>query len=118
MKNAELTRKIASRGAATLLALAAIFGTLSSASAATPDNSVASITVRYADLNLSTEAGAQALYHRVAYAAKQVCPAEDIRDLSRLGIARACQQAAIERVVRLVNNPQFAATYAAATRHG
>ena len=118
MKNAELTGKIASRGAAALLALAASFGALPSASAATPDDSVAAITVRYADLNLWTEAGSKALYQRIAYAAKQVCPADDMRDLSRLVVARACQQAAIERAVRLVNNPQFAATYAAATRHG
>ena len=117
MKNAALTRKIASRGAAALLALAASFGALSSASAATPDNSGPSVTVRYADLNLSTDAGSRALYHRIAHAAKLVCPTDDIRDLSRLFIARACQEAAIERAVLLVNNPQLAAAHAAAVRH-
>lgn len=118
MKSAELTRKIASRGAAALLVLTASFGALSSAPAATPDNSIPSVTVRYADLNLSTEAGARALYRRITFAAKQVCPADDIRNLSTLDKARACQQAAIEHAVRLIDNPQFAAVHAAAMRHG
>jgi len=118
MKNSELTRKIAGRGAVTLLTLATAFGALSSASAATPDNNVPSATVRYADLNLSTEAGAKALYQRIAYAAKQVCPVADIRDLSRLVVARACQQAAIAGAVSAVNSPLLAANHAAKTHRG
>ena len=118
MKNSELTRKMAGHGAVTVLTLAAAFGALSSASAATSDSSVPSVTVRYADLNLSTEAGAKALYQRIAYAAKQVCPVADIRDLSRLVIARACQQAAIEGAVSSVNSPLLAANHAAKMLRG
>ncbi len=118
MKNAELTRIIAGRAAAALLALAACTGALSSASAATTGSDVPSATVRYADLDLSTDAGAKTLYHRIAFVAKQVCPADDTRDLSRLTIARACQQAAIERAVRSINSPHLAAAHAAATRRG
>ncbi len=118
MKNAELTRKIASRGAAALLVLAATSVRCPAPPRHRPPTAYRRSPCATRDLNLSTEAGAKALYRRVAFAAKQVCPADDIRDLSGLVIARACQQAAIERAVHLVNNPQFAAVYAAATRHG
>ena len=50
------------------------------ASAATPakvtysSDSIPSIQVRYADLNLSTEQGTLTLYRRIKLAAQQVCP--------------------------------------------
>jgi UrcA family protein len=118
MKNAELTRKLAGRSAAALLALTACLGTLSIASAATPEGNAPMTTVRYGDLNLSTDAGAKALYSRISMAARQVCPGVDSRELSQAAAARACQRAAIERAVHSVNSPHLAAAYAAATHRG
>jgi UrcA family protein len=118
MKNAELTRKLAGRSAAALLALTACVGMLSTASAATSDTDTPQVTVRYGDLDLSTQAGAKALYSRISMGARQVCPSDDSRDLSRFTNARACQRAAIERAVRAVNSPHLAAAYAAATHRG
>ena len=120
MKNAELTRKLAGRSAAALLALTACVGMLSTASAAPSDDAgdAPKITVRYSDLDLSTEAGAKSLYNRISMAARQVCPSDDSRELSRFAIARACQHAAVERAVRAVNSPHLAAAYAAATHRG
>ena len=118
MKNAELTRKLAGHSAAALLALTACVGALSTAFAATSDADAPKVTVRYGHLDLSTEAGAKSLYNRISMAARQVCPSDDARDLSRTTIARACQHAAIERAVRAVNSPHLAAAYAAATHRG
>ena len=118
MKHAEMTRKIAGRSAAALLTLAASVGALSTALAATPDSSVRSVTVNYGDLDLKTEAGAKSLYRRIAMVAKQVCPADETRDLSRLALARACQHDAIERAVQTVNNPHLASAFAEAAHRG
>ncbi len=118
MKNAELTRKLAGRSAAAMLALTACVGVLSTASAATPDADVPMATVRYGDLNLSTDAGAKTLYARISTAARQVCPSVESRDLSHLSAAHACQRAAIDRAVHSVNSPHLAAAYAAATHRG
>ena len=116
MKTLELTRS-AGRAAAAALVLAAgliAAGTASAGAAA----DVPSATVRYADLNLSTDAGAHTLYRRIAAAAREVCPDGDSRDLSRAAHARACQQEAIERAVRSVGSEHLAAAHAAATRRG
>lgn len=118
MKNSALTRKLARGTAAAVLALSACVGVLSTASTATPDANVPMATVHYGDLDLSTDAGAKTLYNRISMVAKQVCPSDESRDLSRLSIARACQQAAIERAVRSVNSPHLAAAFAAATHRG
>ena len=118
MKTPTLTRRIAGRSAAALFALAAGVVFVSTASAGTPATDVPMATVRYGDLDLSTNAGAKTLYNRISMVARQVCPSDESRDLSRLHIARACQQAAIERAVRSVNSPHLAAAYAAATHRG
>jgi UrcA family protein len=53
-------------------------------------------SVRFGDLDLSTDAGAAALHARIQYAAQMVCGGEiDQRDLPALGAARACRQIAM-----------------------
>lgn len=106
-----------SRGAAALILVLGA-GTIATASAAAVDADVPSIVVRYGDLNLSTEQGAQALYRRIAFVAKQVCPDGESRGLESLNHARACQRGAIERAVKAVHNERLAAAHAAATRLG
>lgn len=118
MKNSSPTRKLAGRSAASLLALTACAGIVTTASAATPAVDAPTATVRYGDLNLSTDVGAKMLYSRISMAARQVCPSTDSRELAQLSAARACQRAAIERAVHSVNNPRLAAALAAATHRG
>jgi UrcA family protein len=106
-----------SRASATLTALAAclIAGTAHAASpAAAP-----TVTVRYGDLNLSSEQGANALYARVAYAARQVCGRSglDARDLAAFAAERACESQAISQAVHDVHAPLVAASFAAHRGH-
>src|SRR5579862_5402357 len=67
------------------LAVAGAFATLAvtTASFATaPSDEAPSVTVRYDDLNLATDAGANTLYRRISSAAWSVCRADYTRDLS------------------------------------
>jgi UrcA family protein len=77
-----------------------------------------SVVVTYTDLDLATDSGNQALYQRIAAAAKQVCPAEVTRDLKQFTSSRACQAAAIRQAVDEVSSPRLAAVRAAHVHHG
>jgi UrcA family protein len=79
--------------------------------AATPAEPAA-VTVRFADLNLSSNAGNAALYARLESAARQVCGGSDIRDLAQLAAVQSCQKAAIAQAVHAVHSPQLAAVLA------
>ena len=81
--------------------------------AATPAADAAAVTVRYADLNLGTAAGNNALYARLVSAARKVCgETGDIRALGQLAATQACQRAAIANAVQSVHSSQLAAVYA------
>lgn len=84
-------------------------GTVGAAQAATSEDAVPTIVVRYGDLDLSTTEGARVLYQRISVAAHQVCPFENSRVVSQIGKNRACREAAIQRAVNTVNNPQLVA---------
>lgn len=93
--------------------LAAIATTLVSLTAAAGESENAidtppSMTVKYGDLDLTTQQGISTLYHRLSIAAERVCPAVDNQNLSALRHARACQSEAIERAVRSIGNPMLA----------
>jgi UrcA family protein len=79
---------------------------------------VPSIQVRYADLNLATDTGTNALYHRIAAAARLVCPQADIRDLPAMAASKRCQAEAVAQAVRDVNSPQLAMVLATHTNRG
>ena len=115
MDNAISLNKARRRVAAVLLGLSAAgIGGIASASATIPDADVPSVVVRYGDLNLASEQGARALYQRIAWAAKQVCPERESRDLESLSRSRTCQKDAIERAVQSVHSDSLAAIYATA----
>ena len=59
--------------------------------------------VRYADLDLSSQAGAASLYARIAAAAREVCPVMVERQLASIGRARRCTEDAVARAVEDVN---------------
>jgi UrcA family protein len=76
------------------LALAAAL--VSAPAFAAPAADGMSRTVRFADLDLSTDAGATALRQRVHYAARMVCGGDvDQRDLVRVNAAEACRRVAM-----------------------
>ena len=116
MTSATLTGRMRAAVACTVLATCTAIGALGSAHAANADSPA--LTVRYADLNLSTEQGSLVLYGRIVAAAQQVCVVDDIRDLRMFNAAKLCRQQAIAKAVRDVNSPMLASVYAARLQHG
>src|ERR1700745_315131 len=88
----------------------AIFGVLASSfcSVSAADPSSASITVKYADLNIASPSGALVLYERIRAAAQSACnyfwfktDADEAR----------CLQNTIAKAVTKVNQPALSAVY-------
>lgn len=64
-----------------------------------------SMTVRVDDVNLETNAGAQRMLARIAYAANYVCgDANGTVDLARLSQKKACVTATVEHALGELNN--------------
>jgi UrcA family protein len=105
--------KLAHRSTLVSLALgSALFAgaALASATAADGDLAVQSTTVRYADVNLATVAGATTLYRRIQGAARFVC-GESGRSLAEQHAWKECYQNAVEQAVAKVNNPTLSAVH-------
>jgi len=117
MTNQNSMRTMAGRTALALLALGSLAAAAGIAQAADPVE-VPSAHVSYADLDLSTDAGARTLYRRIQSAADKVCPNVDLRDLTRSAAASICRRDAIDRAVRVVGSPRLAAVSLAAARRG
>jgi UrcA family protein len=103
------------------LAVAGAFAALAvtaTASAAPLNDGAPSITVRYDDLNLATPSGVEALYRRIASAARSVCPDEHSRELNVVAASDRCQANAVAQAVRQVNNPHLALVHASRVSHG
>ncbi len=66
------------------------------------------VTVHYADLDLSTNPGVAALYHRIEVAAQNVCPYEYERALKYQQIRKACVRETIDGAVYYTGNPRLA----------
>ncbi|MBS0419646.1 MAG: UrcA family protein [Proteobacteria bacterium] len=69
--------------------------------AASPGD-VPSQTVAYQDLDLNSDAGVQALYRRIQFAADQVCGEADTRELARLHVKKACVDRAVSDAIATV----------------
>jgi UrcA family protein len=74
------------------------------------------VTVRYADLDITTSAGAESLYERIQQAAARVCPASD-RTLVRQMAAERCRNEVVAQAVDSLSNPRLTAIYAARMHH-
>ena len=72
-----------------------------------------SLTVRYADLNVDTPAGAAALYQRIRHAAEQVCGKADSRRLEEVVAAKDCMAKAIASSVNAVGSAELTSQYVA-----
>jgi UrcA family protein len=89
------------RSFASALLLAAI----AQAAIASPAVEKRSITVSYADLDLTQQADAHILYRRILAAAAIACDAHHGRDPARLSHYHACRDAVVARTVAKVNRP-------------
>jgi UrcA family protein len=94
----------------TVLGICTVIGAIGSAHAASADASA--LTVRYSDLNLSTQQGARVLYGRIVAAASRVCAGGNMLDLDAMATARVCREEAIAKAVRDVNSPMLASEHA------
>ncbi len=103
-------------GLAAILSAATLIIAAAPARAAGEDTP-AQYVVRYTNLDLQTDAGASALYRRIAAAARQVCP-DYSREPARVAAMRACRADAIERAVAGVGNERLAAIHAARVQRG
>jgi UrcA family protein len=100
----------------TLAMLMCGVGAAGVAGAATPDPDAPSIVVKYDPASLNSDAGARALYARLAKAAAEVCPNYDPLFISRA--VRVCRSHAIENAVEKVHNERLAAVYRGANKSG
>ncbi|MGH8232185.1 MAG: UrcA family protein, partial [Steroidobacteraceae bacterium] len=87
----------------------------STVSTAADQSDAPQAVVKFADLNISTQQGAAALYGRIAAAADKVCYsyAVDIRDLVAQAGVKACVNKAIADAVTKVGQPKLFAIYSA-----
>jgi len=65
-------------------------------------------TVRYADLDLGTQAGLAALHNRIREAAEQVCGETSSRQLAEAQAARACVARAVATSEQRVHDARLA----------
>jgi len=86
--------------------------------AVTPTVATSSVSVRYDDLNLSSAAGVNSLYHRISSAARDVCPGVYSRDLYVAAAAHRCEADAVAKAVSEVNNPHLAMLHTARASQG
>jgi UrcA family protein len=74
--------------------------------------SVRSVTVSFADLDLSKAAGAQALYKRIKFAARRVCGSQGgYTYLASQSAWRKCYDTAVANAVADVDRPSLTALY-------
>jgi UrcA family protein len=78
--------------------------------AATTDGAP-SVTIRFADLNLNTTAGARTLYQRISGAAHLVC-GPDGRGFDEQREWRGCYQQAVRNAVAQVHSPLLSSEFA------
>jgi UrcA family protein len=103
-------------GTLNLLLVAALALSLNTARAAVRDAAPPSYKVHYADLDLTTKAGAVALYWRLKWAAEDVCA--DPHGLQSIARVDRCIATAVGRAVAQINSPLLMGYYAVRVRHG
>jgi UrcA family protein len=100
-----------------LLVLGTFAGVMA-AGAAGADSDVPSVVVKYSEQSLATDEGVHSLYRRIVFAAKQVCPDASTRDLSRWVKSAQCQDQAIARAIRQIDNSRLAELHAVHSKNG
>jgi UrcA family protein len=75
------------------------------AAAASHDEEVPRVVVKYSDLNLSNPEDAATLLHRIEQAARRVCPDADLLNLRALQVSVQCRRQAVARAVGAIDSP-------------
>jgi UrcA family protein len=101
--------------AATALLFNVSLGSALSVPASADTGDIPSVTVKFADLDISRPAGATKLYGRIQGAAKLVCSAYDRSDFAAQANFKACVSDAIGRAVAKVESPALNMVYRAKT---
>jgi UrcA family protein len=110
-------RQLAGLASALVIATGLASGAVQAAGNAEPgDIAPRSVEVRYHDLDLSREAGVQALYGRLAAAAKRVCGPYDIRNLDATQLWRSCYKKTLADAVTDSGNRALAAVHESVQR--
>ena len=79
--------------------------------------SAPSITVGYAELNISNPQGLAVLYTRIKSAARSVCGYDPSpKELSRARVSKACYLSAVDDAVRQINRPTLTALHRAKSK--
>ena len=105
------TTTLGFRGALATVVLGAITSSLASVCTAA-ETDPPQITVKFADLNVLSSAGASALYARIQRAAQQVCrPIDGAGDLASDARTDACVHKAIADAVAKVGQPALFNAY-------
>jgi UrcA family protein len=116
MSNSNFAKR--ARAAAVILAGAAGLALVAGrASAATPEDAVPSIVVRYDIGMLATDDGVRQLYRRLNSAAQKVC-VDQTADKFASDAVIACRRQAVARAVEQIGNPHLAALQAARVKSG
>jgi UrcA family protein len=108
MNTVKPDRHSSSRWPVAIASLACLLG--ATQALATAPAETRSVSVRYADLDLTSAVGAAALYHRIEEAAQVVCGDEKHR-LAALSYVNRCESIAIYDAVAAVNAPLLSATH-------
>jgi UrcA family protein len=69
------------------------------------------VVINYSKMDLTTPAGANALYLRILNVAEAVCPRESVLGLYGHSVWRKCMRNAVARAVEDVHNPLLTARY-------
>jgi UrcA family protein len=88
----------------------------SNAQAAEQSAGVPTVTVRYADLNLNTAEGVEALYARLQAAAKKACSQHEGRALIDVVEWRTCYTQALEKAVSNVKSEHLSVLHRESAR--
>ena len=104
------------RAAALLLCGAISVGGLQ-ATARAADDGVPKEKVSFADLDISTPAGAKTLYQRIVAAAGRVCTTDGFQTLRTVKQDRICTEHAIDNAVKGVGSPTLSALRSAKVIH-
>jgi len=95
-----------------VLAAASLMPAITMARAVTPATEARSVTVRYADLNLSSDAGIAVLYRRLQNASRQVCGDHTGKmPLAESRRIRQCFDEALTRAVAFTGNARLASLH-------
>ena len=93
------------------MSAAALTALVSAAAQAGPPRELRSITVSYADLDLSKQTGVAVLYRRIEAAANRVCGSKPALDVKQIYAQVDCVQGAVANAVGEVNVRQLAALH-------